>query len=95
MNNTVKVITGFELNGQGIDMYTLHRDYRNYNTAAGFLTFILSFCLMNLVGMYLEAVIPKEYGKRMPACFCCMSSFWFGKRTLKNKGRRGENKEKF
>jgi hypothetical protein len=32
MNNTVKVITGFELNGMGITMSTLRRDYRNYNT---------------------------------------------------------------
>ena len=57
-------------------MYTLYRDYRNYNTGAGFLTFILTFIVMNLVGMYLEAVIPKEYGRTRTPCFCCSKSFW-------------------
>ena len=83
MNNTVKVITGFELNGMGINMNTLHRDFRNYNTLVGFQTFILSFIVMNLIGLYLEKVIPKEYGRTFGVCFCCSPSYYRNKKKSK------------
>merc|ERR1740139_1596718 len=58
MYNTIKVITGFELNGMGIDTTTIHRDYRNYSVKTGLITLLIGFWTMNLLGVYFESVIP-------------------------------------
>ena len=52
----------------GLFMY-----YRNFNAFIGFSLFIVSFVIMNLLGLYLDHVIPKTYGKSYPLCFCCQS----------------------
>jgi hypothetical protein len=82
MYNTIKVITGFELNGMGIDMDSIHRDYRNYSVKTGIITLCIGFVAMNLLGVYFESVIPVQ-GRREPCCFCLSRKFWCGKSASK------------
>lgn len=37
---------------------------------------IVDCCLLTCIGSYLELVLAKEFGTRLPACFCCERSFW-------------------
>jgi len=76
MNQTVKVMMGYEINGQGIQMDTLYRDYRNYDMRTGFASFILAFIFMSLIGIYLENVIPRKEGRAAHWLFCCNKKFW-------------------
>jgi hypothetical protein len=70
MTQLIKAITGFELNGVGITTDGLFKYYRNFNAFIGFTLFIVSFILMNALGLYFDHVIPKTYGKSYPLCFC-------------------------
>jgi ATP-binding cassette subfamily A (ABC1) protein 3 len=79
MQQTIKVITGFENNGLGITMSTIDKEYRNYSVLMGLYTFVISFFLMVLIGLYLEHVVPREHGKRYHPCFCFMKTFWCNK----------------
>jgi ATP-binding cassette subfamily A (ABC1) protein 3 len=70
MRETFKVIMGFELHAMSIGLHDMHRNYRNFSVLLGFVMFLVSFILLNVLGIYLEAVIPRQYGKRSHPCFC-------------------------
>ena len=50
---------------------------------------VVSLWFWVLIGLYLDAVLPKTYGERLPAFFCCMPKYWCGG------NRRQENETKF
>ena len=58
MVQTVKVMTGFELNNDGIDMNSLDRVYRSFSMHLGFSLYVLSFIVMVSFGIWLEMVMP-------------------------------------
>ena len=60
MTQTLKVILGLELNGLGVTMGTLDKDYRNFNCRLGFLNFFVSFILLTILWSYFEHVLPRE-----------------------------------
>jgi hypothetical protein len=73
MRETFKVILGFELSAMRMDLLDMGRNYRNFSVLLGFIMFFVSFIILNLLGVYLEAVIPRKYGKRLHPCFCLNS----------------------
>ena len=40
----------------------------------------ISFFLFLILGLYLENVLPGDYGVRKPWYFCFTTSYWFGSR---------------
>ena len=54
MAQTVKVITGMELNGLGIDLSNIDKRYRNFSVSIGCTMLIISFMLMTGLGLYFE-----------------------------------------
>ena len=76
MNQTIKVMMGFELNGMGIEMHNLNRAYRNYTMQTGFTSFFLAFFVMSGVGIYLEKIIPRKEGRHSHPLFCCYKKYW-------------------
>ena len=48
----------------------------NYSFGAGLIMLVVSLCFWVLVGLYLDAVLPKTYGDRLPVFFCCMRKYW-------------------
>jgi len=37
---------------------------------------VLDFFLFTFLGLYLDKIIPSEFGQRLSPCFCCMPSFY-------------------
>jgi len=70
MAQTMKVILGFELNASGIFLNNAHRMYRNYSVQIGCINFVVSFFVYILLGLYFDAVMPRQHGKRYSCCFC-------------------------
>ena len=46
------------------------RDYNNYTVELGYVMMAVNCSLWMLFGLYLENVLPKQYGKRSGYCFC-------------------------
>ena len=42
------------------------------------------FVLFFFLGLYMDKVIPSDYGQRLNPCFLCMPSYWCGS----SRGRR-------
>jgi len=78
-------------------MSTLDKEYRNYSVKMGLITFVISFFLMVLIGLYLEHVVPREHGKRYHPCFCFMKSFWCRKinQVSKEQGEKSVSQDFF
>ena len=36
----------------------------------------ISFWVWMILGLYLDKVLPKTFGEKLPACFCCMRKYW-------------------
>ena len=54
-------------------------DFQNFNFTIGLIMLFVDTTLWLLLGIYLEAVLPKEFGQRRHPCFC------FAKRKSVNK----------
>lgn len=50
----------------------------NFNFQTVLAMLLVDIFLYTLVGWYLEAVLPKEYGVRLPAWFCFLGAYWRG-----------------
>jgi hypothetical protein len=64
MASMVKVIIGFEANDQGVNLSNLDRDYKQFTMMGGYIIQIINFLWLTLLGLYLEQVLPKEFGKQ-------------------------------
>ena len=45
-------------------------DYKKYSMLTGYIMLIVSFLFWSGLGLYLENVMPRQYGKRRSPCFC-------------------------
>jgi len=70
------VFANYEGTGAGLNVSTasvLYQEY-SFNTALSMLLF--DFVLFFLLGLYLDKVIPSDYGQRLSPCFLCQPSFY-------------------
>ena len=72
------VFSEFEGAFTGVQFNSLFMEVSNYSFGAGLVMLILGFWFWVLFGLYLDAVLPKTYGERLPAFFCCMPKYWCG-----------------
>jgi len=49
---------------------SLTQDYKNFTVLTGLIMMFISFNFWLLLGLYLEQVLPKQFGKKQPTCFC-------------------------
>ena len=70
------VFSNYEGTGVGLDYSTSSVIYQNYsfNTALYKLTF--DFVLFTALGLYMDKVIPSDFGTRLSPFFLCMPSYW-------------------
>jgi hypothetical protein len=66
----LKVLLGFEQNGLSVQWSNITMDYKNYSMLAGLIMMVVSFLFWSFLGLYLENVLPRQYGKRLSWCFC-------------------------
>ena len=86
------VFANYESTGVGINSVTagdLYNEY-DFNTALWMLFF--DFVLFFFLGLYLDKIVPSDFGQRLNPCFCFMPSFWC-RRTNRNPNVEDENNE--
>lgn len=78
------VYAGFESANVGIHKSTINEWYFNYTFLEGLLLLFVALPLWTFLGLYLDKVLPREYGRREKWNFVCSPSFWGCRR---NQGR--------
>ena len=70
------VYAGFESANVGIHKATINEGYDNYTFLEGLLLLLFSLPFWTFIGLYLDKVLPREYGKREKWNFVCSPTFW-------------------
>ena len=78
MQQNAVLFASFEGAFTGVQFDSLFETVSNFSFGAGLVMLILGFWFWTLLGLYLDAVLPKTYGDRLPAFFCCTRKFWCG-----------------
>ena len=66
----------YETRKIGLNQDTMDEKFANYTFKFGLCALAFDFAFFSLLGLYLEKVLPKEYGERYPVWFLCTSDFW-------------------
>ena len=74
-------LLAFEVNQVGIDFEKLGQTYENYTVGTAIAALAIDAVMYGLVALYLDKVLPKEYGKRELWYFPVSPSFWTGRST--------------
>jgi hypothetical protein len=66
----------FESSGIGINWDNYNTVYKNYSLANYLNMCTLSFFLFLIFGLYLDKVLPSQFGVRQPPHFFLLPSYW-------------------
>jgi len=55
----------------GLDWATTNIEYQGYSFRNGMLILLANVIGWTAVGLYLDQVVPSQYGVAKPLCFCC------------------------
>lgn len=77
-----------EATGRGLNSSTVFEQISNYYIGVAMVSFFLNFIFQFLLGLYLDNVLPKQYGKRQHPCFMFQKSYWFGSAYVNADGDR-------
>ena len=70
------VLAGFESANVGIHTDTVNEWYNNYTYLEGLFFLFISGFVFSFLGLYLDKVLPKEYGNSEPWYFLCSPRFY-------------------
>lgn len=70
------VYAGFESANVGIHNATINEWYFNYTYLEGLIELAVSLPLFTFLGLYLDKVLPREYGRSEKWYFLCQPTFW-------------------
>lgn len=89
------VFAGYEATGVGLTSTTAHEEYDNYKFSAGLWMLFFGLAFFLLLGLYLDSVLPKEFGSKLHPCFCFKKSSYDGccKKPPSNDEVDDENRE--
>lgn len=60
----------------GVSHETAGDNVNNYVWRSGLFILFVSLIVFTLFGLFLDKVMPKDYGKREPVWFLCLPSFY-------------------
>ena len=66
----------YETRKIGLNEHTMDEKFANYSFKFGLCALGFDFVFFTLLGLYLEKVMPKEYGERYPVWYLCTTDFW-------------------
>ena len=66
----------YEGTGVGLDSSTANVIFNNYSYNSALWMLLLDFFLFFIIGLYLDKVIPSDFGQRLNPCFLCMPSYY-------------------
>ena len=76
MMQTVTVLGKFESSQLGSTTDNLFSEYNNFSVGYGLLMLLVDNIWTILLGLYLEQVMPKKFGRRRHPCFMFTCQFW-------------------
>ena len=83
----------YESTGVGLDASTASVLYAEYSFNSALWMLLLDFILYFLIGLYLDKVIPSDFGQRLNPCFLCMPSYYTCCRGNRQRGNGRVNNE--
>ena len=82
------MFANYEGTGVGIDALTADVIYQNYSFNSALWMLLFDFVLFFVLGLYLDKIIPSEFGQRLSPCFCFQPNYY---RCCRRQRRRGAN----
>ena len=61
-----------ETSKYGLTWSNIGTPVNNFAFSTGFIMMFISFFLFAFLGFWLEKVMPRTFGEKLPCCFCCM-----------------------
>ena len=83
------VFANYEGTGIGLDSDNVSIMYENYSFMSAIAMLIADFFLYFFLGLYLDKVIPSDFGQRLSPFFLCMPSYY----CKSNNARRVDGEE--
>lgn len=80
------VFANYEGTGVGLNSSTSAVIFQNYSFNSALFMLVFDFVLFFLLGLYMDKVIPSDFGQRENPCFLCMPSYY---RCCRRTRRRG------
>ena len=66
----------YEGTGVGLDSSTAGVIYNEYSFDSALVMLLIDFLVFFFIGLFMDKVIPSEFGQRMNPCFLCMPSYY-------------------
>ena len=86
------VFANYEGTGVGLNAGNASILYQNYSFSTSLWMLFFDFVLFFFLGLYMDKVIPSDYGQRQNPCFLCMPSYWCSRRNRRgNRAVRGDD----
>ena len=76
MTQTMTVLAKFEQSQVGSTAENLFSEYNNFTVGHGLIMLVIDNMWIFLLGLYLEQVTPKKFGRRQNPCFCLSCKYW-------------------
>lgn len=76
MQQICTVFGNFEGSGVGLNFNNASEKIGNYTYTAGVFMLIFSTIFWTLIAFYFDKVLPRQYGERLPACFCFKRKYY-------------------
>ena len=70
------MFANYECTGVGINSSTADVVYNNYSFNSSLYMLIIDFAIFFFVGLYMDKVIPMDYGQRMKPWYICSPSYY-------------------
>jgi len=80
-----------EYQATGLTFGTVNLEYQNYQFSTALIMLAVDTIYLLFLGIYLDQVIPSDFGVAKPWNFCCLPRYWRGS-TRRRRGR-GEGEE--
>ena len=76
MIQTVNVLAKFEGSQVGLTIDTIDAEFDNFKVIYGLIMLLFDNVWILLLGLYLEQVMPRKFGRRRHPFFCFKPAFW-------------------
>ena len=76
MSQLCIVFGNFEGSGVGLKFSNASETIGNYTYLTGIIMLVVSGIVWTIFAFYLDKVLPRQYGEKLPACFCFKRKYY-------------------